>query len=88
MGPRNVGCTSLGRKMLKLTGEQVTCIHNDWRGNKGELSLWGLKKKYGLDVNVLYSVLSATHAKQAFGQKRRVGMKVHSYDPDYKKTAL
>ena len=69
--------------MLKLTGDEVVAMHGDWHGNGGPLSLYEMKKKYKMKLNDVYCVLSAVMTKQTLGMKRRIGMKVHAYDPAY-----
>jgi hypothetical protein len=73
---------SLGR-IMKLTGKQIVAIRDDWHGTGGKLSLWELTKKYDMEINEVYAVLSASMTKQMLGARRRIGMNVHSYDPAY-----
>jgi hypothetical protein len=69
--------------MLKLTGDEVVAIHDDWVGTGGKLSLYQLTKKYNMKLNDVYSVLSGVLTKQTLGARRKTGMKVHAYDPAY-----
>lgn len=36
-------------------------------------------------LNDVYSVLSSTSSKHVYGSKKNNGMKIHSYDPKYKR---
>jgi hypothetical protein len=66
--------------MLSLTGTQVECICNDWRGNQGgTLSLSEITNKYGLTPNEAYSVLSSTDSKNTMTYRKKVGLIVRAY---------
>ena len=73
--------------MITLTGEQVECICNDWQGNQGPLSLAQVAAKYGLTTNQAYSVLSATDAKNTMTYRKKTGVRIHSYEKNYRKAS-